>query len=219
MDQSTPAAHPERALHEFGPSMVEGLGQHSLLAGLIEQIDYGVLLLWPDGRLVLANAIGQGRIDGSGTLIVRNSKVDASTAAEHKRWARALADTAIGIRSLVLLDSNRKPEAWAVCPLEAPWQGRLSGFALAISSRPRGCEPLSVQNFGRQTNLTTMETRVLELLLQGRSAAQIASELSVKVSTTRSHIKALLGKTGSASLRNLLLQVSCLPPVRPLRVS
>lgn len=56
---------------------------------------------------------------------------------------------------------------------------------------------------------------MLGILCQGYSAPQIAEQLSVAVSTVRSHVRSLCAKTRSSGVRELVNRVAVLPPVAP----
>jgi len=60
------------------------------------------------------------------------------------------------------------------------------------------------RNRGRQVGLTPQMQRVLELVAQGRSNAEIAEELSVEVSTVKSHVSRLLSRLDCRDRENLI---------------
>ncbi len=78
--------------------------------------------------------------------------------------------------------------------------------------------PVSDPRVDSLVRLTTSERRVLFFLTQGRSAQEIADELSVSLTTVRSHIRSILRKTG---VRSQLAAVAiangqgCASDVRP----
>jgi DNA-binding CsgD family transcriptional regulator len=94
----------------------------------------------------------------------------------------------------------------AVVPLEP-------GTAALLLGRQAICERLSVEGFARGAGLTLAETRVLAALGQGQRPAAIARDQGVKLSTVRTQISAIRGKTGAASIAGLLQMVAALPPV------
>lgn len=54
-------------------------------------------------------------------------------------------------------------------------------------------------------NLTPAEAALAKALLAGKSVADHAAEKKVKVSTVRTHVRALLEKSGCRSIREWLL--------------
>jgi len=90
----------------------------------------------------------------------------------------------------VLLDPQQLPAA--LLTLRSPPQA--SGSPVGFDGGP-GNDP-RVDSLVR---LTTSERRVLFFLTQGRSAQEIADELSVSLTTVRSHIRSILRKTGVRS--------------------
>ena len=65
----------------------------------------------------------------------------------------------------------------------------------------------------KQCGLTSTERYVLLLLADGMTAQLIAQQLVVQISTVRSHIRNLLGKTHSSSLMQLVRHVGSTQPL------
>jgi DNA-binding NarL/FixJ family response regulator len=96
---------------------------------------------------------------------------------------------------LKTMDFRRLPDALAgVCSGEAAIQRTLVARVLV---RFRGREPRWRRVIGGETagqRMTSREWEVLELLVQGRSTAQIAEELVISASAVRVHIAATVRK-------------------------
>jgi DNA-binding CsgD family transcriptional regulator len=63
--------------------------------------------------------------------------------------------------------------------------------------------PLVLQAY----DLTARETRVAQLVLQGRSTAEIGAALCISALTVQDHLKAVFAKTGVNNRRSLVAQV------------
>lgn len=73
------------------------------------------------------------------------------------------------------------------------------------SANEKGADPGSASSqISIQFNLTTRESEILKLLVQGRGAPYIASELYVSVNTVKTHMKRIYQKTGVHSREELL---------------
>ncbi len=214
------AAYPERPGYA-GPERraPEGLLGPSL-AGMLDEIDYGMLLLRADGHLLYLNHAARLELDGEHPL-----RADASLHARHAQDAPALADALAaaqrGLRRLLTLGSGVQRVSVSVVPLPAaPGAGLRTGDAgeagaatLLVLGKRRVCEQLSVRGFARSLGLTPAETRVLELLCAGVRPTEVAQQQGVAVSTVRTQIGSIRAKTGAGSISELVRQVAVLPPL------
>lgn len=80
-------------------------------------------------------------------------------------------------------------------------------------SKRQVCEALSVEAFARGHGLTGAETQVLKALSDGTTPHEAAQMLGVRLSTVRTQIGSIRAKTGAPSIRALVQQVACLPPL------
>jgi DNA-binding CsgD family transcriptional regulator len=89
---------------------------------------------------------------------------------------------------------------------------------LAICSL-RPARPLAAAALRGRFRLTPMETRIAEALCGGQAPNQIAAALGVRISTVRTHIRALFSKTGARRLAELvaILHGSPVPPMPRVR--
>ncbi|MFM1989736.1 MAG: hypothetical protein RJA99_2693 [Pseudomonadota bacterium] len=187
----------------------------------LDELDYGLMLMTASGRLLQSNEIASSLLAaGRGLRLVGEHVVGVGDSAQ-SRWMAALRDAHRGIRRLVLVGEGEAALPIAVCPLVGASGG--AGDApppplLAMSARRGNCEELSIQAFGREHRLTPAEIEVLSRLMAGASPQSIAFALGRSESTVRTQVRAILGKTATRSIRNLLLRVARLPPIRPLRL-
>lgn len=78
---------------------------------------------------------------------------------------------------------------------------------------PKLTQPARIDALCQQCGLTRTERYVLLLLADGMPAQDIARQLAVQVSTIRTHIRNLLGKTCTPSLMQLVRQVGSTQPL------
>ena len=78
---------------------------------------------------------------------------------------------------------------------------------------PKLSQPARIDGLCQQCGLTCTERYVLLLLADGMAAQDIAQHLAVQISTIRSHIRSLLGKTHAPSLMQLVRQVGSTEPL------
>jgi len=71
------------------------------------------------------------------------------------------------------------------------------------AARPVEVAPLILQAY----NLTERETRVAQLVLQGRATDEVVFELSISALTVQQHLKAIFDKTGVHSRRELVARI------------
>lgn len=180
---------------------------------LIDALDYGVVLLDGEGRVLACNRawtqlVGQGRwwrVDASGHLIGREAEDQVrlqhalSLARKGRRWAWQLGATgqgpAVSVRGLGADDE------------------RPHGVCLLTTARRGPCEPLTLELYARLCGLTLAEQRVMARLTHGLEPSEIAAELGVAISTVRTHVAAVLGKCDVSSIGELSRRVARLPPV------
>lgn len=90
-------------------------------------------------------------------------------------------------------------------PLAASWPG--ATVLVILRSAPEPGDGERVAGFASHHRLTTAETRVLSLLVEGHELPVVASRLGIAYSTVRSHVRMLLEKTGSTRQAELLRKV------------
>lgn len=193
-----------------------------VMAGLLDAIDYGLLLLDENGAIVHANRQAEAELDGLHPLHRRGRELCARRAADQSCLQAALAGALKGMRRLVTLGEPGEPGRSAsvsVVPLDTAAPPGAPRILLLLGKRQL-CEPLSVQWFARAHGLTPTETRVLEALCEGCDARDVAERHGVGLATVRTQIGAIRAKTGAESIRDLVRLVAALPPMmRVLRAA
>ncbi|MEY4564993.1 MAG: hypothetical protein RLZZ618_4270 [Pseudomonadota bacterium] len=215
LDRSAPAPEPARhwpVSREGTPRVPVPALQAELRAAMADEVDYAMVLVSCDMQLVHANrAARRGLEDGvaysdaCGELHVR-CRVDQAglAAAVHAACSR-------GLRGYVQLSG---PQGASAAVAVVPQRGRNgTDAALLTFSRAQVCESLSLNAFARHHGLTAGETRVLEAVCSGHSAAAIARRHGVAVTTVRTQLTSLRAKTSAKTVNDLLRTMALLPPM------
>ena len=204
------------------------LGLGPCLTRMLDEIDYGMLLVSADAQVLYLNHAARQELDGEHPLQLLGQTLRAQRPQDVAPLYDALAAAQRGLRKLVTLGGGRHRVSVSVVPLPpqpgAPGADRCADdtppATLLVLGKRQVCEQLSVHGFARSMNLTPAETRVLELLCSGVRPTAVALQQGVAVSTVRTQIGSIRAKTGATSISELVRQVAVLPPlVGALRAS
>lgn len=188
-------------------------GRRDALMAILDELDYGMLLLTDTGRVLHANHVAQLELDSEYPLQLLGRELRARHAHDVVPLHAALQNAAQrGLRKLLTLGQGGHRVSVSVVPICAEHRPGEASTLLILSKR-QVCEPLSVQGFAHSHGLTPAETRVLVVLCQGVPPGEVASELGVGIATVRSQIGSIRQKTGAESIRALVRQVAVLPPL------
>lgn len=183
-----------------------------LLAAL-DELDYGLIVLDADARVRHLNHAARTILaQGQHPLLLAGDRLRLRAPAESGALQDALLAARRGLRRLVMLGRGAAAAHVVVEPIGAA--DGLPDATLVILGRQQVCENLSVQCFAQLHHLTPAEADVLRALCEGREPTAIARERGVGLATVRTQIGNLRSKTGVSSIRELVLQVSSLPPMR-----
>lgn len=183
------------------------------LSQTLDHVGRGMLLV-TDGALVLhANRLARLALDGLQPLRIECGRLRGQNATDTAALLDAL-DGAMhrGLRRMLSLGQGSAAITVAVLPLGSVGDGA----ALVSLPHSRRTHDLAVQSFARQHGFTAAETSVLVALMSGRRPGDIAEDKGVRLSTVRTQIGQLRLKCGAHSIRELLDQVSALPPMLAL---
>lgn len=216
---ATPFA-PHAGSHGVAHRTVVRSAPESSLVGLmrrvLDELDYGVVIVDAQGDVSFVNRTARGEHTSAGLYsLALGERLTACTQLETTELLRAVRDAAtLSRRSLVRLGTGLR-HCIAVVPLtgDVAMMDANDGQALLLFGRRQVCAPISIAFFARTFGLTPTETQVLEALCQGEPPARIASRNGVAVSTVRTQLTAIRAKTQTGSLRELVRQVSTLPPI------
>lgn len=187
------------------------------LMRVLDEIDYGVILLDGDHCVWHINHLARIELGRGQLLHLNNGRLDTRLAACKQALQNAIARAGKGIRSMVDLragDAAQPGTSVALVPMGHPAECFPKPLpVLAITCRQVLCEQISLHFFAQSYGLTRTEEAVLASLVQGMDVDDIVRERGLAMSTVRSHVKQLRIKTQSSSMRELLNKVSVLPPV------
>jgi DNA-binding CsgD family transcriptional regulator len=187
----------------------------ALLMRVLDEIDYGVLLVDASGQLRYANQLGLQEVSRGGPLQLAHGRLQARYAGDQSTLHLVLADAQRGRRRLFSAGHNGHSVSVAAVPMPASGQDDTESLALLVfGKRPAG-ETLTVDFYARAHALTATETSVLKGICGGLRPKEIARGQGVAISTVRSHICSIRIKTQTASIRELVNRVAVLPPITP----
>lgn len=189
--------------------------QNRWLRGSLDCVDYPMLCIAADHSVLIANRAARGELaDPAHPLRLTGGYVSVRVAADASPLHRALRDAqTLGLRRLVVLGEAASQISVAVVPVGEDGLDAGETAVLLMFGKRRLCESLSADWFARERGLTGAESRVLQSLSNGLRPKEIAQRQGVAVSTVRTHVRSLRSKTGAQSIRELLRQVSTLPPM------
>lgn len=220
--QPTPAYLPmpkPRPPGYVGPERrVTGSDLAHWLRRMLDEIDYGMLMVTGDGQVSYFNHAARLELDGTHPLQMLGRTLRAHRPQDVAPLYDALAAAQRGLRRLLTLGEGDQRISVSVVPLprggdDEGGTERRQPLVLLVLGKRQVCEQLSVQGFARSVGLTPAETRVLEQLCAGVRPGDIALRQGVAISTVRTQIGSIRAKTGAASIRELVRQVAVLPPL------
>lgn len=207
----------ENELTYRGPERrgAENAGLVRLMACVLDEVDYGLMLLSGDGLVVHANHAALREMGSNHPIELRSRRLRARDPQEQPGLTEAL-DAARHRSSRCMLNIGSGPSriGLSIVPLPLPLSSRSGGNAVLLTlQRAQLVEKLSVGAFARARGLSQREEEVLTALCEGLRPTQIAERLGVAVATVRSHVHNLKEKTHARSMVELVKQVALLPPL------
>lgn len=193
----------------------ENAGLVRLMAAVLDEVDYGLMLLSADGLVAHANHAALRELGSTHPLELRSRRLRAREAQEQQSLSDALeAARHRGVRCLLNLGSSEARLGLSIVPLPVALSRQASGNAVLLTlQRTQLVEKLSVGAFARARGLSQREEEVLTALCEGLRPTQIAERMGVAVATVRSHVHNLKEKTHCRSMVELVKQVALLPPL------
>ncbi len=185
------------------------------LACVLDEVDYGLLMLSADGLVVHANAAARTALAATGSLRLAGRRLVSRAAAEQRQLDQALAAARdAGRRTMLTVGTPPGSAGLSIVPLPAALARSHGGHAVLLSfERERIAETLSVDAHAREHGLTLREQQVLAALCDGQRAKEIALRLEIGEATVRTHVSNIKAKTGCASIVDIVNKVSRLPPM------
>jgi DNA-binding CsgD family transcriptional regulator len=207
-----------------------------LLLRLLDEIDYGVLLITPEGYIQHANHLARHELATGNIIRSEDDHLVASHACrassshyatgsddapplqskerETRRILSLAVRAAMGHRSMVELSNSEHTLSMAFVPLGSPFESE-GQTVLVLFGKRQVCEAVTMSFFARSCGLTPAEETVLRALCDGQDVDDIARSHGVAESTVRTQVRVLRAKTSCASIRELIRKVSTLPPLVP----
>ena len=187
----------------------------SFLLRLLDEIDYGLVLVNAQGRVQHANHLARHEL-ATGRLLytARDGYIAGCATLQTDQLMAAIHGAVLGRRRLLYLTHGEHTMPLAVIPLVHALEGP-STSVLLVMARQRAGDNLALQMFAREHSLTPTEESVLRALCDGRDVDEIAVQHGVAESTVRTQVRSLRDKTGANGIRHLVQRVLSLPPVVP----
>lgn len=168
----------------------------------LDGIPCDLLILGPDGQLRHANHAAEMRLrslDGIALVRGRVAPIDGASAPAFAEAVRSAASARAERGGAMRLRRPMKPPLRAMV---TPSPGSTTGALVLLDddSTPRSLTGTLMKLF----DLTKGEAEVATMLAQGLSPSDTAAERNVRLTTVRSQVQSLLGKTEAHSLGDLL---------------
>jgi DNA-binding CsgD family transcriptional regulator len=180
---------------------------------VLEEIDYGLILLSAGGELQHANQLGWSELTRSRFLKVEDGQVVGESLAVTQELKRGLHAAALGRRHMLMLREGGDVLPVTCLPL-MPTEGSSTPVLLMLA-RQTATRNLNVGFFSRTHGLTAAEESILRHLCEGLQVKEIARVKGITPSTVRTHLRSLREKTGLRHIRLLAQRVAMLPPRLP----
>jgi DNA-binding CsgD family transcriptional regulator len=188
------------------------------LEQLLNQVGFGILILDKHFKLYFCNSAarqslihaGLEGLISDGTNSICRSKSAPNTCME-QFWA-FVHQAEHGQRKFAFLGHGEQQITAALSSIAIGDNHTETGLLITIE-RKNVCEGSSLWAYGRILGLTAGELKVLDYLAQGQDPKVVAKSLKISVSTVRTHIRSIFGKTASTNMRDLMMKIAKLPPV------
>jgi DNA-binding CsgD family transcriptional regulator len=183
----------------------------ALLHQLVDALDFGVMLLETDGRVRYANRPARIALGAGDVLGLAEDRLTLHGPQQQRALLRALAEVAEGEPRMLCLGGGVPGTKLAL----ACWTREADGCAVLLATLQTGERQQwpALRAYARERRLTEGETDVMQQIVLGDRPPQIAARRGTSEGTVRSQIKSLLEKTGTHSMRELVVEALHLPPM------
>jgi len=215
------APHFRRAALLHG--LLEGArGTADTLTALFEAVAAPIFLLDAGGRCVGTNPAARQLLARPGSIVLRDGALDSPTGQLAAHIRRALAplptppaeprdeDLAFGFE-----DAEARRHVAQILPLRRPAAAPDRAVAAMLVQEVGALRPLPGAALVELYGLTPAETRLLQLLAQGRSLEDSANLLGIAITTARTHLRRLFAKTDTRRQTQLVRLVLAALPMPP----
>lgn len=183
----------------------------ALLHRLVEALDFGVMLLETDGRVRFANRYARLALGAGDVLGLTDDRITLHGPQQQRAFLRALAEVADDRPRMLCLGGGVPGTKLAL----ARWHREADGSTVLLATLQTGERQQwpALRAYARERRLTEGEADVMQQLVLGDRPPQIAARRGSSEGTVRSQIKSLLEKTGTHSMRELVVEALHLPPM------
>jgi DNA-binding CsgD family transcriptional regulator len=176
----------------------------------VDQLKESVIVTDTVARVIEMNGSAERMVRLDDGLMIRNGRLCARRSFETEKLAKLIAaaaatepTTATAGRMLVRRTAGRLPYSLSVVPLVV--EGRQAAMVI-VSNADENAPPARV--LAELLGLTPAESRVAAAIMAGKSPSDIAVDLSLKITTLRTQIRAVLKKAGVNKQTDLIRLVS-----------
>jgi DNA-binding CsgD family transcriptional regulator len=182
-----------------------------LLHRLVEALDFGVMLLETDGRVRFANRYARLALGAGDVLGLTEDRITLHGPQQQRAFLRALVEVADDRQRMLCLGGGVPGTKLAL----TRWHREADGSAVLLATLQTGERQQwpALRAYARERRLTEGEADVMQQLVLGDRPPQIAVRRGSSEGTVRSQIKSLLEKTGTHSMRELVVEALHLPPM------
>ena len=181
---------------------------------ILDQIDYGMVLVDQDGLIHLNRAARAELDDPQYPLKIEGRRLRAVDDAQNHQLRNALNDALRDARRrLMTLHGTGRSLPVAVVPLSSDQGECGGGLALVVLGKRQLCSRLTEQWFCLAHGLTPAESAVLGGLLAGHRPSFIAEQSGVAISTVRTQLASIRSKTATGGIREWMMAAAALPPM------
>lgn len=188
----------------------------SSLARVLDEVDYGILVVDAEWRVRSCNRSARRTLASSAALSMVDGRLRVAGPKDAFDLRQAMEDAVgKGMRRLLSLRGGGQATVVAIVPIERDSLEQ-HDCCLLMLSRPTACEQLSAWGLAHAVGLTSSERAVFLELMNGIDPSEIAARRQVSIATIRTQINGIRSKLGCTSIREVMLLASTLPPLLPL---
>jgi DNA-binding CsgD family transcriptional regulator/PAS domain-containing protein len=199
--------HLHRAL-QFHRKFAELEGQQRASVDALDRLSTAVILLDQTGEILLANREGRRIFEQNDGLSARKLGPTAAQAEQNRELRRVIVGAAKGSRGegaaggmlVVQRPSGKRPYVLLVAPVgRQAFAPELKAPAVIVfATDPERQQEAARQALARIFALTSAESRLAGLLIQGETLVRAAERLGVSHNTARTHLQRIYQKTGAS---------------------
>ncbi len=188
------------------------------LSEVVDRFSLGILLLDAKGRLLIANLAARRIVEANDGLSLRDGVLRLDGAEADSELRQILQDAiawrgkdslGAGGELWVERPSGRRPYLANIVPMNPAEPNSALGddVAVVLLTVPDADQSVAADRIRRLYKLTGAEAELIRLMAEGFTLEEISRERGVTISTTRTHLKHVFSKTGTARQSELVAKV------------